>query len=192
MGSQGTVPDPQGRDTQETRTLQLLWPKYTGKHQGMDPLARQTKSRMLMFMFEYMHLTVLMCNVVAECSKDEEEEEEAGEDSDDNASQVMDPAAKKLNKKALSMLGSVQQLLTQVRSAKGKLNGTSRVHKSMTQQFNDIEKELLSCRSNFEKALSKNTPAAKLESMVSDANDLATVVGPLLVAAERVSTPTKK
>jgi molecular chaperone GrpE (heat shock protein) len=188
------VPDPQGRDTQETRTLQPLWPKYTGKHQRMDPLARQTKSRVVMFMLEHMHLTVLTCNVVVECSKDEEEEEEeeAGEDSDDGASQVLDPAAKKLNKKALSTLGSVQQLLTQVRGAKGKLNGTSRVHKSMKMQFEDIEKELLSCRGNFEKALSKNTPAAKLEGMLAEANDLATVVSPLLVAAERVSAPTKK
>jgi hypothetical protein len=181
MGSHGSVPDPQGRDTQETRTLQPLWPKYTSKHQRMDPLARQTMSRVVMFMFEHMHITVLMCNVVVECSKD------------DGGSQVMDPAAKKVNKKALSTLGSVQQLLTQVRAAKGKLNGTNRVHKSMKQQFDDIEKELLSLRGNFEKALSKNTPAAKLEGMLAEANDLLTVVSPLLVAAERVSAaPTKK
>jgi hypothetical protein len=192
MGSQGTVPDPESRDTNKTGISQPLWPKYTGKHQRMDPLARQTKSRVVMFMFEHLHPTVLMCNVVVECSKDEEEEEEADEDSDDGGSQVMDPAAKKVNKKALSTLGSVQQLLTQVRAAKGKLNGTNRVHKSMKQQFDDIEKELLSLRGNFEKALSKNTPAAKLEGMLAEANDLLTVVSPLLVAAERVSAPTKK
>jgi hypothetical protein len=159
----------------------------------MDLFARQTKWRVVMFMFEHMHLTVLTCNVVVECSKDEEEEEEAaGEDSDDGASQVMDPAAKKLNQKALSTLGSVQQLLTRVRAAKGKLNGTNRVHKSMKQQFDVIEQDLLSCRGNFEKALSKNTPAAKLEGMLAEANDLVAVVIPLLVAAERVSAPTKK
>ncbi len=83
MGSKGTVPDPQGRDTQETRTLQPLWPKYTGKHERMDPLARQTKSRVVMFLFEYMHITVLMCNVVVECSKDEEGEEDEDENEDE-------------------------------------------------------------------------------------------------------------